>query len=87
MTYTYKATLQEEEDGRWSAWVDALPGCATWGYNKDDALQCLQEAAELVLEVMIEHGEEIPQTPPFDAGVYDRKCPPTEDLSRPPTKK
>ena len=61
MTYTYKATLVEEEDGRWSAWIDALPGCATWGYNKEDALQCLQEAAELVIEDMIMCGEAIPE--------------------------
>ena len=61
MTYTYKATLLEEEDGRWSAWIDALPGCATWGYNKEDALQCLQEAAEAIVEYMIESGKAIPE--------------------------
>ena len=63
MTYTFKPTLQEEEDGRWSAWIEALPGCATWGYTKEDALQCLKEAAELVVEDMIECGEDIPVEP------------------------
>ena len=56
----FKATLQEEEDGRWSAWIDALPGCATWGYTKEDALESLQDAAELVIEDMKECGESIP---------------------------
>ena len=60
MTYTFKVSLQEEGDGRWSAWIESLPGCATWGYTKDDALQCLHEAAVLVLEDMIECGEPIP---------------------------
>jgi predicted RNase H-like HicB family nuclease len=60
MTYTFKVSLQEEGDGRWSAWIESLPGCATWGYTKDDALQCLHEAAVLVLEGMIECGESIP---------------------------
>ena len=60
MTYTFKATLQEEEDGRWSAWIESLPGCATWGYTREDALQCLQEAAELSIECMLEYGDPIP---------------------------
>ncbi len=30
MTYTFKVSLQEEEDGRWSPWIDSLPGCADW---------------------------------------------------------
>ncbi len=63
MTYTFKATLQEEEDGRWSAWIESLPGCATWGYDREDALAMLQEAAELVVEDMLECGEEIPVEP------------------------
>lgn len=60
MIYTYEFSLQEEDDGRWSAWIESLPGCATWGYTKDDALQSLHEAAVLVLEDMIECGEHIP---------------------------
>ena len=60
MIYTFEVSLQEEDDGRWSAWIESLPGCATWGYTKDDALQSLHEAAVLVLEDMIECGEPIP---------------------------
>ena len=63
MNYTFKATLQEEEDGRWSAWIESLPGCATWGYDKEDALAMLQEAAELWVEDMLECGEEVPVEP------------------------
>lgn len=60
MNYTFKATLQEEEDGRWSAWIESLPGCATWGYDREDALAMLQEAAELSIECMLEYGDPIP---------------------------
>ena len=60
MTYTFKATLQEEEDGRWSAWIESLPGCATWGYDRENALAMLQEAAELLIECMMEWGDPIP---------------------------
>ncbi len=60
MTYTFRVSLQEEEDGRWSAWIDSLPGCATWGYTREDALQSLHDAAHLVVEDMLECGEEVP---------------------------
>ena len=60
MTYTFKVSLQEEDDGRWSAWIESLPGCATLGYTKDDALHSLNEAAVLVLEDVIGRGESIP---------------------------
>ena len=59
-TYVFKATLQEEEDGRWSAWVDALPGCATWGYTREEALEALHEGTELYIECMLEYGDPIP---------------------------
>ena len=60
-TYVFKATLQEEEDGRWSAWVDALPGCATWGYTREEALEALHEGTELYIECMLEYGDPIPE--------------------------
>ena len=59
-TYVFKATLQEEDDGRWSAWVETLPGCTTWGYTREEALDGLHEATELYLECMLEHGDPIP---------------------------
>ena len=60
MTYTFKASLQEEEDGRWSAWVDSLPGCAVWGDTKEEALEALREGTALFVACMQEHGEPIP---------------------------
>ena len=44
-TYVFKATLQEEDDRRWSAWVDALPGCATRGsvYQRGSVPETLHE--------------------------------------------
>ncbi len=59
-TYLFKGELLQEEDGRWSAWIDNLPGCATWGYDRKDAIDSLQEAAELIVEDRLAHGEPIP---------------------------
>jgi predicted RNase H-like HicB family nuclease len=61
-SYVFQAELEQEDDGRWSAWIDALPGCATWGYSKEEALEALKEAAQAYLEVVVEKGQQIPET-------------------------
>ncbi len=53
----YKAQLEQATDGRWSAWIDELPDCAAWGYTQDEALDALQNAAEVYIEDMVEAGE------------------------------
>lgn len=60
-TYILRVSLQQDEDGRWSAWIDALPGCAAWGYTREEALKAVQDAAESYIEDMIEAGEEVPK--------------------------
>ncbi len=60
MTYTFRVSLHEEEDGCWSAWIDSLPGRADWGYTKDEALEELRKAAEMFVASMLEHSDAIP---------------------------
>ncbi len=60
MDYIFKVSLQEEEDGRWSAWIDSLPGCAVWAYTRRDAIEELRQGAQLYIECMLEHGDPIP---------------------------
>ena len=60
-TYVFKAELEQDEDGRWSAWIDALPGCTAWGYTEAETLKALEDATEAYVEDMIESGEEIPR--------------------------
>ena len=59
-TYVFEIELEEEEDSRWSAAIPALPGCAAWGYTREEALQALQDAAQIYVEDMLEAGEEVP---------------------------
>src|SRR5262249_62203671 len=59
-SYIFQVELAHEDDGRWSTWIDALPGCAAWGYTKEEALQAIQDAAEAYVEDMIEAGEKPP---------------------------
>ena len=60
-TYFLPVELEQEEDGRWSAWVEALPGCAVWAHTSDEALQALKEAAQAYIEVLIEKGQNVPE--------------------------
>jgi predicted RNase H-like HicB family nuclease len=60
-TYLFSVSLEQEEDGRWSAWVDALPGCAVWGYTRDEALEAIRDTAQAYIEVLLEKGQRIPQ--------------------------
>jgi predicted RNase H-like HicB family nuclease len=60
-SYVFPVELVEEEDGRWSAGIPILPGCAAWGYTKEEALTAIQEAAEAYVEDMIEAGDALPK--------------------------
>ena len=58
-TYRFKVELEQDTDGRWSSWVDALPGCTAWGHSEEEALSALKDAAQAYVEDMIEAGEEL----------------------------
>ncbi len=60
-TYIFEVEIHREEDGRWSAWIEALPGCTAWGYNREEALAAIKDAAEAYVEDMLDAGEELPQ--------------------------
>ena len=59
-TYLFQVELQQEGDGRWSVWVPGMPGLATWGYSREEALRNIHDAAEAYVEDMLEAGESIP---------------------------
>jgi predicted RNase H-like HicB family nuclease len=59
-TYLFQVELEQEDDGRWSAWIETLPGCAAWGYSKEEALEAIKETAQSYLEVLVERGQRIP---------------------------
>lgn len=62
-SYIFQVELAEEDDGRWSAWIETLPGCATWGYTREEALHNIHDAAEAYLHSLQKHGEPIPSDP------------------------
>jgi predicted RNase H-like HicB family nuclease len=60
-TYVFRVEVEQDEDGRWGAEIPVLPGCAAWGYTREEALEALQEGAQAYLEVMIEHNDPLPK--------------------------
>ena len=59
-TLILKVSLKEEEDGRWSSSIAALPGCSSWGYSQQEALENIKDAAEIYIEDLLDAGENIP---------------------------
>lgn len=63
-SYVLRVELVEEDDGRWSASGPVLPGCATWGHTREEALHNIRDAAEAYIRDIQNTGEEIPKMPP-----------------------
>ena len=66
-TYTFEVVIEEDEwlDERikepvWRAYIPTLvhQGASNWGYTQKEALKNLQVAVDLLIESLLEHGEE-----------------------------
>jgi antitoxin HicB len=60
LSLTYKVLLKPEPEGGYTVNVPALPGCITYGETLEEAKVNAQEAIELYVESLMEHGEDIP---------------------------
>jgi predicted RNase H-like HicB family nuclease len=71
---SYRILLRKEPEGGYTVTVPSLPGCITYGETVEEAVKMAQEAIEVYLESLREHGEEIP-TEEYRSGVGDGgKC-------------
>ncbi len=68
-----RVELEQDEDGRWSAWIEELPGCAAWGYSREEALAGLKDAAIAYVEDMIEAAEARPRVREGHSARIERK--------------
>jgi len=57
----FRIEIEKETDGRWLAEVEALPGVASYGTTKTDAVAKVQALALRVLAERLEHGEAVPE--------------------------
>jgi predicted RNase H-like HicB family nuclease len=53
-------TLGREEDGRWWADIESMPGVMAYGNTRESAIASVRALALRVAADCIEHGEEVP---------------------------
>jgi len=61
----YTVILQRESDGGYVAIVPSLPGCASQGDTREEALKNIEEAAELYIEDVQAVGDPLPNRREF----------------------
>ena len=75
--YSFRVSSEENEDGRWSAWLTSYPACGTWGYTKIEAVTALEGMVLVFMEVMEDRKE------PVYAGEV-RDIPASEEIIKVP---
>jgi len=53
----YRILLRKEPEGGYTVTVPSLPGCITYGETVEEAVKMTQEAIEVYLESLKEHGD------------------------------
>jgi len=56
MSLKFNVTLDRDEDGMWVIECPAIPGCISQGETREEALENIQDAIRLCLEVRAERG-------------------------------
>ena len=86
-TYAFQVVLEKDkwpdepdENAVWRAYIPALEhkGAASWGYTQKEALKNLQDAVDLLVEYLLEQGEEID----FESLLADQEESPSEPSSQ-----
>jgi predicted RNase H-like HicB family nuclease len=52
----FRVTVDRDEDGVWVVECPQIPGCVSQGSSREEALQNIEEASALCLEVRAERG-------------------------------
>ena len=53
---TFQVLLERDEDGMWIVECPAIPGCVSQGVTRGEAVENIQDAIKLCLEVRAERG-------------------------------
>jgi predicted RNase H-like HicB family nuclease len=56
MSLKFTVTLDRDEDGVWVVECPAIPGCVSQGQTRDEAIENIEDAIRLCLEVRAERG-------------------------------
>ena len=61
MTKSYTFVFSAEPEGGYTVTCPALPGLVTYGETLDEARMMARDAMDGLIEVMVEHGEAVPE--------------------------
>ena len=64
-----QVVLEPSDEGGYTAFVPALPGCISEGDNKDEAIKNVQEAIALYLEPVEDDHSFAPEAEHFDIAL------------------
>lgn len=56
MSLKFNVTLDRDEDGVWVVECPAIPGCVSQGQTREEAMENIEDAIRLCLEVRAERG-------------------------------
>ncbi len=56
MSLKFNVTLDRDEDEMWIVECPAIPGCVSQGQTQDEAMENIEDAIRLCLEVRAERG-------------------------------
>jgi len=65
----YKVVVEPQEEGGYTVYVPALPGCVSQGETVEEATANIKEAIELYLESLEERGIALPQVEEHEVAV------------------
>ena len=61
MSHRFKVIVEKEQQGGYSVYVPALPGCASQGESEKEALNNIKEAIDLYVESLKEDKLPVPK--------------------------
>ena len=64
-----QVVLEPSDEGGYTAFVPALPGCISEGDNKDEAIKNIQAAIALYLEPVADDHSFVPEAEYFDIAL------------------
>ena len=65
----YRVVMEPQEEGGYTVYVPALPGCVSQGETVEEALSNIKEAIEVYLESLKARGLPLPKVEEYEVAV------------------
>ena len=71
--FTYQVMIEPQEEWGFTIWVPSLPGCISEWETIEEAMENIEEAAELYLQTLNKRRKKIPLEKSFNNITIDSK--------------